>query len=155
MSYINDYHVYFYFRWFTHFYVWGSLWILSITLVYYNTCLVQLFKHVPILDDIINVTTGNYIARKCRTIAVQQEHVDVAVVLGMLSVQVAKRLYECLCVSVFSDDARMHLVHYFLGLFYYPAVAFTALLHLQGVGKSLEQYSVCELSNLIGQLRVH
>lgn len=58
---------------------------------------------------------------------------DTAVVLSMLSLQVTRRLYESLFVSVFSSSARMHLLHYALGLFFYPAVALTALIHLDTV----------------------
>ena len=62
----------------------------------------------------------------------QQQHLDTAVVLSMLSLQVARRLYECLFVSVFSSS-RIHVLHYVLGLFFYPAVALTALLHLDTI----------------------
>lgn len=90
------------------------------------------YERIPVLDHIVNVTTGGFIQHKCASVALQQEHVDVAVVLGMLSVQVTRRLYECLCVSVFSD-ARIHLLHYVLGVLFYTAVALTTLLHLDNV----------------------
>jgi 3-oxo-5-alpha-steroid 4-dehydrogenase 3 len=125
-------------RWFTHFYIWGSMWIVSITLVYFNTCILQKLKSIPIIDDIITLVTGGFLHHQCQSAPSQQQHVDTAVVLSMLSVQVVRRLYECLFVSVFSDS-RIHLVHYVLGMFFYPAVALTALLHVdhRGDGCSL------------------
>lgn len=121
------------FRWFTHFYIWGSMWILSISVVYFNSCVLVQSPPIPLLDDIISLITGGFLHRQCRSAPMQQQRVDTAVVLSMLSVQVVRRLYECLFVSVFSDS-RIHLVHYVLGMFFYPAVALTALLHLDGEG---------------------
>ena len=77
----------------------------------------------------IEFVTGGFLQRNCAS-ELTQNHFDVAVVLTMLSVQVVRRLYECLFVSVLSPSARMHLVHYILGMFFYPGVAFTSLLHM-------------------------
>ena len=115
-------------RWFTHFYVWGLFWIISITIVYFFHCVYLHCVRVPILDNIIHLVTGNFLHMKC-LLTFSQRHMDVIVVLSMLIVQVIRRLYECLYVTVFSD-ARIHLVHYILGLCFYPAAALTALLHL-------------------------
>ena len=60
---------------------------------------------------------------------VSQREVDVAMVLLLVCVQVSRRLYECLCVSVFSES-RMHILHYVLGMYFYTALGPTALLHL-------------------------
>ena len=100
------------------------------TLVYFCSCFSIPFVSVPYLDRVITMVTGGFIRSQCRSsIPTQQQHVDVAVVLSMLSVQVARRLYERLFVSA-PSNARMHWLHYILGLYFYPAVAFTALLHL-------------------------
>ena len=118
------------FRWFTHFYAWGILWIWSLTLTYFLRCIpipLHIPKSIPVLSDVIMFVTGGFLRNNCSVVT--QHHVDAAVVLSMLSFQVARRLYECLYVSVFSD-ARMHVLHYILGMYFYPAVAFTALLHL-------------------------
>ena len=90
------------------------------------------YVEIPILDDIIAMTTGGLFQQKCNAYYSQQ-HIDAAVVLGMLSVQVTRRLYECLFISVFSDAAKIHVGHYLLGLFFYPAAALTALLHLHPI----------------------
>lgn len=124
-----------FYRWFTHFYIWGTFWIISITLVYFHTCVsipYLLSKQIPILDDIILLITGDFLLDKCGSVPMQQQHVDTAVVLSMLSVQVTRRLYECLFISVFSD-ARIHFLHYVLGMFFYPAAALTTLLHLHTI----------------------
>lgn len=99
-------------------------------MVYFSAALS--LQKVPVLNDMVDVLTGSFINLKCQSVALQQGHVDVALVLGMLSVQVCRRLYECVFVSVFSD-ARIHLFHYVLGMWYYPAVALTSLLHLHTV----------------------
>lgn len=74
-----------------------------------------------------------HVSTFCR-MALTQQHVDVAVVLNILSVQVVRHLYERLFVSA-ASNARMHVLHYVLGMFFYPAVAFTALLHLNSPQK--------------------
>ncbi len=79
--------------------------------------------------------------------ATQQQHTDVSVVLSMLSLQVARRLYERLFMSA-SSNARMHFLHYVLGMFFYPAVAFTALLHLD----SMQQKGHYSLDSTAGEL---
>lgn len=125
-------------RWFTHFYVWGSFWILSITLVYSCSCVPVPFlqyKQIPVLGDVVRFHIGEFLNLKCYLVPTQQQHMDTAVVLSMLSLQVTRRLYESLFVSVFSSSARMHLLHYTLGLFFYPAVALTALIHLDTVDR--------------------
>lgn len=110
------------------------MWVLGITVVYFNSCILPRSLPIPLLDDIINLITGGFLHQQCQSM--QQQHVDTAVVLGMLSVQVLRRLYECLFVSVFSDS-RIHLVHYILGIFFYFAVPLTALLHLDVRGEWL------------------
>ena len=103
-------------------------------MVYFNSCVLKRSAPIPVLDDIITLITGGFPHHQCQLAPTQQQHVDTAVVLSMLSVQVVRRLYECLFVSVFSDS-RIHLVHYMLGMFFYPAVALTALLHMDVGGE--------------------
>jgi len=121
------------YRYFTHFYIWGTVWIWTVTTVYFYHCFslpIPSFKFISVLVNLIHYVTGGYL-EKCAVIT--RHHVDVAIVLSMLSVQVFRRLYECVFVSVLSKGARMHLVHYILGMFFYPAMAFTSLLHLDSI----------------------
>ena len=108
------------------------MWILSITVVYFNSCILPQSPPIPLLDDVVTLITGGFLHHQCQSM--KQQHVDIAVVLGMLSVQVLRRLYECLFVSVFSDS-RIHLGHYVLGMFFYFSVPLTALLHLDVGGE--------------------
>lgn len=124
-------------RWFSHFYIWGSVWILSVTLVFIHSCFLEellQFPRLPVLDEAVSLVTGGFLHRHCPAAPMQQEHLDTAVVLSMLSLQVARRLYESLFVSVFSKS-RIHVLHYVLGMLFYPAVALTALLHLDTAGR--------------------
>lgn len=111
-------------------------------MVYFQSCILVRFRlpSVPLLDEIVSVITGGFLRHQCQHTPLRQRHVDTAVVLSMLSLQVVRRLYECFFVSVFSD-ARIHLLHYVLGLFFYPAVALTALLHVD-TGSKLNSLNV-------------
>lgn len=126
----------FLYRYFIHFYTWGTVWIWSITIGYFSHCITQsssFLKPIQIIVSTIDfITDGNL--KTC--FALTRHHVDVAVVLSMLSVQVLRRLYECVFVSIFSNSARIHLLHYFLGLFFYTAVPLTSLGHLDSMKTS-------------------
>ena len=129
------------------------MWIGTVTVVYFYRCFslpIPSFKLISVLDDVVHFATGGYLD-KCSVIT--RHHVDVAVLLSMLSVQVLRRLYECLCVSMFSSSARIHLVHYILGMFFYPAVAFTSLLHLDSVGDAeiSQAFSLCKNMILVAK----
>ena len=109
------------------------IWNYSLFSVYTIWCIFHSDVSIPILSSTMDTLTGGLFQHQCT--AVSQHHFNVFIVLLLLCVQVTRRLYECLCVSVFSSS-RMHLVHYALGLYFYTAVGPTALLHL----KSGESY---------------
>ena len=111
-------------RWFTHFYVWGVIWNYSLFYVFTLRCIFHSDIPIPIINTTL---TGDLLHRECTEVS--QYHFNVFVVLLLLCIQVSRRLYECLCVSVFSSS-RMHIVHYVLGLYFYTTVGLTALLHL-------------------------
>ena len=117
-----------YYRWFTHFYIWGVIWNYSLFSVFALKCIFHSNISIPIISPIINTLTGSLLHRECTEVS--QYHFNVFLVLLLLCVQVSRRLYECLYVSVFSNS-RMHVVHYVLGLYFYTAVGLTALLHLK------------------------
>ena len=56
---------------------------------------------------------------------------EVLLALILICCQVVRRLYECLCVTVFSSSS-MHFVHYVLGIYFYTALGPTTLTHLVG-----------------------
>ena len=70
---------------------------------------------------------GDYVSTRCSELS--QCHFDVWLVLALVCMQVTRRLYECLFVSVFSDS-KMSILHYILGVYFYSCVGLTALLHL-------------------------
>lgn len=117
-----------YFRWFTHFYIWGVFWNYSLFSVYTLKCIFHSDTSIPIIGSMVSTLTGGLFQHQCT--AAGQHHFNVFLVLLLLCVQVSRRLYECLYVSVFSTS-RMHAVHYLLGLYFYTAVGPTALLHLK------------------------
>ena len=123
-------------RWFTHFYVWGVVWNYSLFCIFTLNCIILHSDiSIPIIGPIIDILTGER-----EHTEVGQYHFNVFLVLLLLCVQVTRRLYECLFVTVFSSS-RMHIVHYVLGLYFYTAVGLTALLHLQS-GRYFTTYSV-------------
>ena len=114
-------------RWFTHFYVWGVLWNYSLFAAFTLRCIFHSDISIPIIGAFVDTITGGLLHRVCD--GVSQYHFNVFLILLLLCVQVSRRLYECLYVSVFSSS-RMHIVHYVLGLYFYTAIGLTALLHL-------------------------
>ena len=54
---------------------------------------------------------------------------EAVIAMVMVCLQIGRRLYECLFVSVFSDS-RMHWLHYILGLYFYTAVGPMVFYHL-------------------------
>ncbi len=125
-------------RWFTHFYAWGLIWNLSILTLYLLSCMAGLPSSpdplTAVLGPVIGPLVGVDLELACRSETagggITQKQFDVAVVLCLVCVQVARRLYECLFVSVFSPDGSMHVLHYIMGLYFYSALGPTALLHL-------------------------
>ncbi|XP_046553411.1 polyprenol reductase-like [Haliotis rubra] len=98
-------------RWFTHFYVVG---------IVVNTSLIVLLMrvvvfHVPFPQPVQNILNTlwapNYTPEGVSGTAV-------VVVLVMEELQVLRRCYECLYVSVFSDS-RISVVHYIMGILLY------------------------------------
>ena len=124
LYYLYWFYIVLYCRWFTHFYIWGVIWNYFLFSVFTLKCIFHSNIPIPITIDTL---TGGLLHRECTEVS--QYHFNVFVVLLLLCVQVSRRLYECLYVSVFSTS-RMHLVHYVLGLYFYTAVGPTALLHL-------------------------
>lgn len=114
-------------RWFTHFYAWGMVWNLSLLSHYLSDCVTDTSIELPLINQLLRALTGQYVQAKC--LAKTQLHFDTLIVLSLVCIQVMRRLYECLFVSIFSDSL-MSLSHYCMGLYFYTALGLTALLHL-------------------------
>lgn len=105
------------------------MWNVTILFYFTSTCILRASTRIPFLAEAIEFLTGLDMERKCSQMSFTQEIFDTLVVLILVCVQVFRRLYESLCVSVFSD-AKMHVLHYILGIYFYTALGPTALLHL-------------------------
>lgn len=115
-------------RWFIHFYVWGTIWNTCIFCHALIHCVLDTFLHLRVLDQVFRTVTGDYVINRCYGLT--QYHFETLLVLFLITIQVSRRLYECFCVSVFSDS-EMSIVHYCLGMYFYSSVGLTALLHLE------------------------
>ena len=96
--------------------------------MYTLNCIFHSDISIPIIGPVIDYLTGGLFGQECSHLS--QYHFNVFLVLLILCIQVTRRLYECLYVSIFSTS-RMHIVHYVLGIYFYTAVGLTALLHQQ------------------------
>lgn len=114
------------YRWFTHFYIWGSIWTYALFVNFLLHCITGSNHSIPIVHNIFSAVIGD---RECGE-GITQHHFDTFVVLFLLCVQVTRRLYECFYVSILSPAAKMHPIHYLLGVYFYSMVGPTALLHM-------------------------
>ena len=81
------------------------------------------------MESALTFMSGLPIEEECRAPGLTQQHFDTLVAMALLCLQVSRRLYECLFVSVFSKS-KMHFLHYVLGIYFYTALGPTALLHI-------------------------
>ena len=81
------------------------------------------------MESALTFLSGLPIEEECHTPGLTQQHFDTLVAMTLLCLQVSRRLYECLFVSVFSNS-KMHFLHYVLGIYFYTALGPTALLHI-------------------------
>ena len=81
------------------------------------------------MESALTFLSGLHVEEECRTPGLTQHLFDMLVAMALICLQVSRRLYECLFVSVFSKS-KMHFLHYVLGVYFYTALAPTALLHI-------------------------
>lgn len=81
------------------------------------------------MESALTFMSGLPIEEECRAPGLTQQYFDTLVAMALLCLQVSRRLYECLFVSVFSKS-KMHFLHYVLGIYFYTALGPTALLHI-------------------------
>lgn len=106
--------------------MWGVLCNFSLLLYYTSHCL--LHSQLPLLGPVIESVLGDFVSSRCESLS--QAHIEVLLVLTLVCLQVSRRLYECLFVSMFSDS-KIGAFHYLLGIYFYSCVGLTALLHLK------------------------
>ena len=119
----------FIFRWFTHFYAWGVLWNFTVFYHCVSVCVYNKPPTVPYMESALTFLSGLHVEEECHTPGLTQQHFDTLMAMALICLQVSRRLYECLFVSVFSKS-KMHFLHYVLGIYFYTALGPTALLHI-------------------------
>lgn len=125
-------------RWFGHFYLWGTLWNVLLLVHFTTSCVLQspwtavgrLLNSCleTALGNPLHLSDGCHFDARCRF--------EVLASLILICLQVSRRLYECLSVSVFSSSATMHVFHYVMGIYFYTAIGPTALMQM-GSGESI------------------
>ena len=116
-------------RWFTHFYGWAVVWDCCILAYVLN---IYVGGYVPAmlqwLAKILNTVVGHDIE-----VVIREQHwrfstcqFEIILALTMQTLQVIRRLSECLYVSVFSNS-QMHLLHYLVGYYFYTLTGSTIL----------------------------
>ncbi|KAF8793301.1 polyprenol reductase-like [Argiope bruennichi] len=112
-------------RWFSHFYVFAVVYFLFIT----KAVLLRYFGNVssPFFVQLLNLLGSSK-----REGIVSAESVVILSIL--LFLQVCRRCYECLFVSVYSD-AKMNISHYIVGFTFYFGVGLSLLHDAPGFEK--------------------
>ena len=98
--------LFFFHRWFTHFYVVGS----SLSFLFLLMLVLHCFHGVTSVPKAMSHILSLHFT----------PHIDcftAFVSLFLLLVQTCRRLYECCFISVFSS--RIHILHYFVGIAFY------------------------------------
>ncbi|CAK8684532.1 unnamed protein product [Clavelina lepadiformis] len=103
-------------RYFTHYYVLATLWNGACCFTIVALCYGRL--------------DNNWVANSFMLHESDQpkgDQLSVIMVIIMITLHSAKRLYECLFVSVFSSNARINAIHYIWGFTYYLLLAPTLI----------------------------
>lgn len=109
-------------RWFEHFYIFASIFFLSIVMAVWRRYFV--FHSSTFMIHLLDTYTDVN-----RNASVPPEAVIITSFLLMLHVW--RRFYECHFVSVYSD-AKMNVVHYIMGLTYYFGVGLSLISDVPG-----------------------
>lgn len=111
-------------KWFTHFYIISTLTNGYLLFICYQTYFLR--QTAPaFLIKVLNLLTLNEYSTT--PYFVNCDKTTVILVLFCLSFQGLRRLFECIFVSKFSDS-KMHVFHYFAGVFFYSCQGVTLLL---------------------------
>lgn len=121
-------------RWFAHFYVWATLWMLYLTadLYQYTTSIASSSKPETLSDrpwsfllllKHFGVSIDQAANRYHHPLApATSEHAVPWLLLGLYLLHVIRRWYESWYVERPSPTARMHAGHYLVGISFYTAV---------------------------------
>ena len=115
------------FRWFTLFYAWGLVW--NLVVLYHFTSTLSgrngsgVATSVSYLLQILFFPNTPPQSPCCCT----PLHTQVLLALLLVCFHTGRRLVECLCVTVFSEESKIHLLHCVFGMFFYTALGPGAL----------------------------
>ncbi|KAI3959386.1 hypothetical protein MKW98_018976 [Papaver atlanticum] len=115
-------------RFFLHFYVLGVVWTTSLLVLTWFYA----YKMVPFGPDSPHFSTvASHLTGGSLVFSMHKSHVTSVehgyrvwrsvFLLIFMEIQVLRRLYETMYVFDYSPSARMHIVGYFTGMFYYTA----------------------------------
>lgn len=105
--------------WFKHFYV--------VAFVIY-TYVLWLVTTVYILEWTVPKYVLNFLDLVCGTERISQTGKNkIFIAILLMTLQVYRRFYETLRISVFGDKAKINLSHYLVGMFHYPGSALAIL----------------------------
>ncbi|CCE79904.1 Piso0_002996 [Millerozyma farinosa CBS 7064] len=62
-----------------------------------------------------------------------EKSLDYTIILILLTIQSSRRLFECIFVTKFSNNARMNVSHYLMGLSFYASIVLNTLLGLSSL----------------------
>jgi hypothetical protein len=102
-----------FFRWFIHFYALGLIWNIFLLAMFLQTVIKEDPSYPGILGNIV-ITSSTRV-----------DCFSVLLTLVLLTIQLFRRLYECLFVLSFSG--KMHLGHYVIGVLFYFLVNLTVV----------------------------
>ncbi len=110
------------FRWFTLFYAWGLSW--NSLILYYFVCNIikredRMTSLIKLLLQIMYFPHDLPSQHGC---CCTPTHLQILLALLLVSIQTGRRLLECLYLTVFSNDSKIHVLQSLFGLFFYTAL---------------------------------
>ncbi|KAK9677779.1 hypothetical protein RND81_11G166400 [Saponaria officinalis] len=123
-------------RFFSHFYVLAVVWtsfLLLTTWAYAHKLGSLVFESTSHAGIASYLAGGSHISSIKKPLSNSPEHAYMVwrsvFLLLLMEIQVLRRLYESLCVFNYSSTARMHVLGYLTGLFFYTAAPLSLCCH--------------------------
>lgn len=107
-------------RWFTIFYLWGLLW--NLVILCYYVCHVKGVRMTFLHTFFQILFYPNNLEFFHSTSELSLAHIPVTLSLLLVIIQTSRRLTECVFVTNFNPNSRMHLAHVIFGMFFYTVI---------------------------------
>lgn len=137
-------------RYFVHFYWTASLVFLTslaTTITYYIPTSSASTKLTAILYYILNLISSTQL--KFETTTDLSQITALFFTLLLMTIQVNRRLYECLFISVYSNESKINVIHYLFGHVFYLAAAISTLCPILFSNTSFEHNLTDLLDHLV------